>query len=511
MVSMSAKKKYTFKNALVSCSDKTGLVEFLKPLAHDGLRIVSTGGTAEHLRKSGIKVVDVSEQTGFQEVMDGRVKTLHPKIHMALLARADHADDQEALREYGIEAFDLVIGNLYPFETSPSVEFIDVGGPSFLRAAAKNYERITVICDPNDYGRVLENPDGSSLDDRQSFAAKVFAHTSAYDAMIAKHFAGERELDFRDHGLGGEHVRALRYGENPQQRAAWFRVRGETAGLHQAQILQGKELSYNNIVDLEAAISTVREFVDAPTCVAVKHNSPCGVASEREPSQAVKLAIEADPQSVFGGIIAVNFSLDRAAAEILSGLFLECIVAPEITRDAAVILSKKKNLRVLEWPRLNEKRGSFQYRSVSGGFLVQTKDVVESEWLNEWRLIGPLPNEKTKRDLLFAWRACAHLKSNAIAIAENSQTLGLGMGQVNRVDAVEHAIARMRRFHPGRAGAVIASDAFFPFTDAIDRIREAGIQFIIQPGGSVKDEEVIARVNENGLTMVLTGRRHFVH
>ncbi len=503
-------RKYSFKNALVSCSDKTGLVEFLRPLAKDGLRIVSTGGTATHLRNAGLAVVDVAEQTGFQEVMEGRVKTLHPKIHMALLSREGSAEDASLLRDYGIEPFDLVIGNLYPFESAPSIETIDIGGPSFLRSSAKNFERMTVICDPVDYKMILEKG-GLSLDERQLLAAKVFSHTSAYDAMIAKHFAGEQRLEFRDHGLGGEHVRALRYGENPQQRAAWFRSRGETAGLHQATILQGKELSYNNLIDLEAAIATVREFSGARICVAVKHNSPCGVAIGGEPAEAVKRAIESDPQSVFGGIIAVNFALDLASAEILSGIFLECVIAPQISREAADIFIKKKNLRVMEWPGLTEKPESFQYRSVSGGFLVQTPDQVETRWSREWRVIGPTPEDVIKQDLLFAWRVCAHLKSNAIAVAESGQTLGLGMGQVNRVDAVEHAIARMRRFHPNHRRPVIASDAFFPFSDSIDRIREAGIQFIIQPGGSVKDDEVIERVNEHGLTMVLTGRRHFVH
>lgn len=510
-----SKKNFSFQNALVSCSDKTGLADFLKPLQRDGLRIVSTGGTANYLREAGLKVVDVSEQTGFQEVMDGRVKTLHPKIHMALLAREGNAEDTAVLHEYGIEAFDLVVGNLYPFESAPSVEKIDIGGPSFLRSASKNFERITVLCDPADYGRVLEKPEGLTLEDRRQLAAKVFAHTSAYDAMISRHFAGDSALDFRDYGLGGEHVKALRYGENPQQKAAWFRIRGERSGLHQARILQGKELSYNNLIDLEAAIATVREFSSTPnrlsTCVAVKHNSPCGVARSSNPAKAAELAIAADSQSVFGGIVAMDFKLDVPVAEIVTGLFLECVVAPDLTREAAVVLSKKKNLRVLIWPELTERSETFRYRSISGGFLVQTADQVESEWSESWRVIGEAPSEQIRQDLLFAWQVCAHLKSNAIAITRNSQTLGLGMGQVNRVDAVENAISRMRRFHKNTNGAVLASDAFFPFADSIDLICEAGIQYIIQPGGSVKDEEVIARAKEKGLTMVLTGRRHFAH
>ncbi|MCB0351052.1 MAG: bifunctional phosphoribosylaminoimidazolecarboxamide formyltransferase/IMP cyclohydrolase [Bdellovibrionales bacterium] len=499
-----------FKNALVSCSDKKDLVEFLKPLQAKGLRIVSTGGTAKHLRDNGLTVIDVSEQTDFEEVMDGRVKTLHPKVHMPLLARIDDPSDLEILKKYKVEPFDLVIGNLYPFEAAPSIDTIDIGGPSFLRSAAKSFSRIAVICDPTDYAWVLEK--GSlDLSDRQKLAAKVFAHTSTYDSMIAKHFAKETRLDFNDLSLGGKYVQALRYGENSQQRAVWYRTGGEENGIHRAQILQGKELSYNNLLDIEAAVSTVRDLSEAKSCVAVKHNSPCGVASHAEAEVAVANCLLADPQSVFGGIVATNFAINANMALTLSSIFLECIVAPHFEEGAIEIFRNKKNLRLLQWPDFHKMGDNFLYRSVSGGFLVQTKDQVAATWDESWSVQGATLDQDLMADLLVAWKICAHLKSNAISIVSKGQTVGLGMGQVNRVDAVEQAIQRMKRFHNDCKSPVLASDAFFPFADSIEKIANAGIRYLIQPGGSVKDEEVRAKARELDVTMVFTGQRHFLH
>ncbi|OFZ19006.1 MAG: bifunctional phosphoribosylaminoimidazolecarboxamide formyltransferase/IMP cyclohydrolase [Bdellovibrionales bacterium RBG_16_40_8] len=499
-----------FKNALVSCSNKEGVADFLRPLQEKGLRIVSTGGTAKYLREQGLNVIDVEEQTGFPEVMNGRVKTLHPKIHMALLARSDNKEDLATLEKFEVLPFDLVIGNLYPFEEKPSVETIDVGGPSFLRAAAKNFSCITVICNPKDYSWVAKKTE-LNLQERQKLAGKVFAHVSAYDAMIAKHYGGEEYLENSEFSLGGELVRSLRYGENPQQKAAWFRTRGESYGIHEAKIIQGKELSYNNLLDIEAAVSTLREFSGGPACVAVKHNNPCGVSTKKNPAEALRDALQADPQSVFGGIVACNSPIDDEMAEQLSNIFLEAIISPHFTAGALRRLEKKKNMRILEWPTLEKYCSSIICKTISGGFLVQTPDKVAAEWQPSWEIIGKAPAENIKNDLLFAWKVSSHLKSNAIAVASNCQTIGLGMGQVNRVDAVEQAISRMRKFHGNAKTPVLASDAFFPFSDSIDLISDANIGYVIQPGGSVKDDEVKAKAKEMGITLVLTKKRHFLH
>ncbi len=501
-----------FKNALVSVSDKSGLVDFLKPLQQNGLRIVSTGGTARLLREAGLKVVDVSEQTGFPEIMDGRVKTLHPRVHMALLARADHPEDERLLLEHGLEPFDLVIVNLYPFEQtlatkaeqSELIENIDIGGPSLLRAAAKNFERMAVIVDPEDYKKYSEMP---SLADRQTLAAKAFAHVSSYDAMISQTLA-PREL-FTNFPLGGTLQQTLRYGENPHQKANWYKRRGAPTGWHDAKVLQGKELSFNNLLDLESALLLLREL-DGPSAVAVKHNNPCGAATADTLEAAVERCIKADPVSVFGGIVALNQPVSARAAEALNQVFLECVVAPKFNADALAVLSKKKNLRLLEWPELAIKDEFWRIQTIQGGILVQEPDRILA-WSPEWKVLGETPSPHVRADLSFAWAVCAQLKSNAIAIAANKQTLGLGMGQVNRVDSVELAISRMRKFHPEAAEPVLASDAFFPFPDSIELIHKAGIRWIIQPGGSVRDEEVFQRARDLGLNMVLTGQRHFRH
>lgn len=507
-----------FKNALVSTSEKTGLVEFLKPLVAAGMRVVSTGGTSKFLRESGVPVVEVADQTGFPEVMDGRVRTLHPNIHMPLLARDSVVEDMALLKTNNLVPFDLVVVNLYPFEAALGrglkdeelIEYIDIGGPSLLRAAAKNHERITVICDPRDYSWIGEKKELAKID-RQRLAAKVYAHTAKYDALIA------RSLDpdpLANRFLAGNQVQELRYGENPHQKAAWFSVHPH--GLHEAKIRHGKPLSYNNILDLEAACATVAEFSEPAAC-AVKHNNPCGVATSDQASVAVKLALTADPVSVFGGIVAVNRPVDAVSAGELSKLFLECVIAPSFTDEAFSVLSRKKDLRLLEWSMMTEKMRSvcdFEFRTVSGGYLIQSRDHVEA-WTKDgeaaWDVRGEAPNKKIAADLALAWKVCAHLKSNAIALVANGVTVGLGMGQTNRVDAVEQAITRMQKHHPSLQDVVLASDAFFPFPDSLDLCARAGIHWIAQPGGSIRDDAVFARAKELNVNIVLTRKRHFRH
>ena len=500
-----------FKNALVSCSDKSGLVEFLKPLQQSGLRIVSTGGTSALLKSHGLKIVDVAEQTGFPEILDGRVKTLNPKIHMALLARLDHPQDEQTLAHYEIEPFDLVVGNLYPFSSEPNVENIDIGGPSFLRAAAKNYERITVVCDPSDYEWIAEKK-MTTLEDRLNLATKLFSHTASYDAMIAAHFSGPKSLaSLPHHAIGGELFKTLRYGENAQQKALWYKNRGEEQGLHRAKIHQGKELSYNNLLDLHAAVSTLQNVSGKSICVAVKHNNPCSAAVHNESETALSNALKADPVSIFGGVLAVNFLITEKMVSELNQLFLECLIAPIYEESALERLSAKKNLRVLSWPELKNSSRTFNWRSLLGGYLIQESDAIESAWSHDWTIHGEKPFVETQNDLLLAWQVSASLKSNAIAIVSDGVTRGLGMGQVNRVDAVEQAISRCQKFHPNVKNLVLASDAFFPFPDSIERIAEAGIRWVMQPGGSVKDQEVITMAEKLGVNLVMTGKRHFLH
>lgn len=510
---------HTFKNALISVSDKTGLVDFVKPLAEAGMRIVSSGGTAKHLQEAGISVVQVNEQTGFPEVMDGRVKTLHPNIHMALLARDHVQEDLVLLKQHELAPFDLVIGSLYPFEKASReglseeqlVEYIDIGGPSLLRAAAKNFQRITVLCDPSDYQWVGEKGE-VTLADRKMLASKVFSHVSAYDGMIAHQLASQvDDQSLETAFLAGETVAELRYGENPQQKALWKKRKGAVGGLHESEILQGKALSYNNICDLEAAVVALRDF-DSVAAVAVKHNNPCGIGLGDNGGVAIERALKADPVSVFGGIIAVNAVVDREMAEKLVGLFLECVVAPEYEKGALEALAKKRNLRVLQWRGLMEPSDSYQVKTVSGGFLVQSSDRV-SLWNDNWSVLSESPEGAIKRACDLSWKSCAHLKSNAIAIACAEHTVGLGMGQVNRVDAVDQAILRWKKHHSGVSAEklVLASDAFFPFPDSVELIAKAGIKWVVQPGGSVKDQEVFAKAKELGVNMITTKQRHFKH
>ncbi len=502
-----------FQNALVSVSEKKGLVEFLKPLYQKGMRIVSTGGTAQHLKDNGIQIVDISEQTGFPEVMGGRVKTLHPNVHMPILSRQDHPEDFELLKKSGLAPFDLVICNLYPFEAAVEkklqgaelIEKIDIGGPTVLRAAAKNFSQVTVVCDPHDYEWIAEKKE-MTLEDRKKLASKVFAHVSSYDSLVAAELGNGWGEQF---SLGGHKVMELRYGENPHQQAAWYRVLADQKGLHTAEVLQGKVLSYNNLLDLEAASSLVQTFTE-PAAVAVKHNNPCGASVASQLSVAVEQTLKADPVSVFGGIIAVNREIGKAEAEMLQGIFLECVVAPSYSTEALEIFAKKKNLRILKWKSLGQEQMRFEMKTIAGGFLLQQKDSVASD-ISSWKFLGEKPSDSVLKDLQFGEKVCATLKSNAIALVKNGQTVGLGMGQVNRVDAVKQAIERMKTHFGNLSQVILASDAFFPFPDSIEVAAKAGVSWVLQPGGSMKDEDVFAAAKGLGVNMAITGVRHFKH
>ena len=503
-----------YKKALISVSDKTGLEEFLKPLVEQGLELVSTGGTAKFLKSKNFKVQEVQNLTSFPEVLSGRVKTLHPFIFIPLLARSELKEDQEVLKSYKIQAFDLLVVNLYPFETKAlqleskdKLEWIDVGGPSLLRAGAKNYPLITTICDPNDYPKAQK---GTNLETRKQLAVKVFKKLAQYDSVIADNLDKEPIIAEKKFSLSGNFLKKLRYGENPHQQASWFKT-AET-GLHSSQILQGKELSYNNILDFETAVQIVRDF-EEPCVTAVKHNNPCGVALGDKISICLEKALKADPVSVFGGFLAFNRIFDESCAKQLPNIFLEGLIAPDFSKSALNILQSKKRLRILKWPdMLSHPLAPYSLREVTGGFLLQNKDKVNKTWPKHWQIIGSLPSLELKQDILFAWKVCSHLKSNAIAIVKKRQTLGLGMGQVNRIDSVRLALNRKDKFHPQKkTDLILASDAFFPFPDSIELASKGGIRWIIQPGGSIKDQEVLDKSSKLQLNMILTGQRHFKH
>lgn len=507
---------------LVSTSDKTGLLEFLKPLEKSGLELVSTGGTYEFLKKNNFKVTEVSEVTGFPEVLDGRVKTLHPSVHMGLLADKSNSEHMSQLKEHQVKAFDMVIGNLYPFEKTALnpgssfedlIENIDIGGPSFLRASAKNYKSVIVVASPVDYNWVLDKILSGSLNDndRKKLALKVFSLTSYYDALIVNKLCEDKEdLEFLNIPL--KKKMKLRYGENAQQMAGWYENPLESGSLSGCEIHQGKELSYNNLLDLDAAVNLVKLF-DKPGCVAVKHNNPCGAAVAEDLATAADLAIKSDPKSIFGGIVAFNRSVDIKTAEMFKDIFLECLVAPSFSEESLKYFSSKKNLRVMTLKSLMDQNTEKpNYKSVSGGMLFQNEDSFKRE---DWQFLGANPNDKTMSDMVFGEKVGAALKSNAIALVVNGQTVGLGMGQVNRVDAVKHAIERMHesreRLNFNMADVVLISDAFFPFPDSIDLIAKHGIKWIVQPGGSVQDEKVFAAAKQHNINMVITKRRHFKH
>jgi len=513
--------------ALLSVSDKSGIVEFARALAALGVQILSTGGTAKLLEKEGIAVTEVSAYTGFPEMLDGRVKTLHPKIHAGLLARRDDPGHLAALRSAGIPPIDLLVVNLYPFQASvadpdcsfeEAIENIDIGGPALLRAAAKNHAGVGVVVDPADYARVLEemrSSGGISDATRFALAKKVFAHTAAYDGAIANYLssldAGRRRREYPDVlSLQFARLQDLRYGENPHQSAALYRDERPVAGsLATCRQLQGKELSYNNIADADAAWECVKSFAE-PACVIVKHANPCGVATGASLAAAYEKAFKTDPVSAFGGILAFNRALDRAAAEAASQQFAEVIVAPRVEPDAQEVFAKKANLRVLEVP-LSHDSQAHDYKRVGGGLLVQTTDA-KAVRRDELKVVTKKPpTESQWSDLLFAWRVAKFVKSNAIVFCRDGMTLGVGAGQMSRVDSSRLAAMKAQAAKLSLAGSVVASDAFFPFRDGLDVVAEAGAAAVIQPGGSVRDDEVIAAADERGVAMVLTGVRHFRH
>jgi len=515
------------RRALLSVSDKSGIVELARELAALGVALVSTGGTAQLLAREGVPVSEVSAVTGFPEMLDGRVKTLHPKIHGGLLARRDDPRHQAALREAGIEPIDLLVVNLYPFQSTvadpdcrfeDAVENIDIGGPAMLRAAAKNHSGVTVVVDPADYARVLQEiraHGDTSPQTRFALARKVFAHTAGYDGAIASYLAsldaqGKRAEYPAFLSLQFHKLQDLRYGENPHQSAAFYRderpVPGAIAGYRQ---VQGKELSYNNIADADAAWECVKQF-EEPACVIVKHANPCGVALAETPAAAYDKAFRTDPVSAFGGILAFNRALDLAAAQAIGRQFAEVVIAPRVERDALAELSKKANLRVLEIP-LSREAQPHDYKRVGGGLLVQSTDQRPIGRAELKVATRQAPSEAQWADLLFAWRVARFVKSNAIVFCRGATTLGVGAGQMSRVDSVRIASLKAAAAKLELKGSVVASDAFFPFRDGVDVLAEAGAAAVIQPGGSVRDDEVIAAADEHGIAMVFTGVRHFRH
>ena len=507
--------------ALLSVSDKSGLVDFAKALAALDWELISTGGTARALREAGIAVQDVSAVTGFPEMMDGRVKTLHPAVHGGLLARRDVEAHMLALQEHGIGPIDLVAVNLYPFRETASrrdvspedvIEQIDIGGPSMVRSAAKNFTAVTVVVDPADYGRVLDafRAEDDDLDLRRLLAGKAFAHTAAYDAAIAAWFADQREEKFPEQvTVSFQRAQSLRYGENPGQSAAFY-VERAGAGLASLKQHGGKELSFNNLLDLEGALLATDPYREQAACAIVKHTTPCGLATGTDALDAYRKALACDPVSAFGGAVAFTVPVDETAAEALSSLFLECIVAPEFTGTALEILGRKKNLRVLEGTA-RWSRNALDYKRVRGGLLVQERTpsaIGEGGWVVATKRE---PTAEERENLLFAWRAVASVKSNAIVLARGGATIGIGAGQMSRVDAAFLAVHKARMAGHRTQDSVLGSDAFFPFRDSVDQAAEAGVRAIVQPGGSVRDEEVIAAADEHGIAMVLTGMRLFRH
>ncbi|MEP6620065.1 MAG: bifunctional phosphoribosylaminoimidazolecarboxamide formyltransferase/IMP cyclohydrolase [bacterium] len=507
--------------ALLSVSDKTGLLDFAKGLHLLGWELISTGGTARALREAGVPVRDVSEVTQFPEMLDGRVKTLHPVVHGGLLARRDLPEHMAAIAEHGIAPIDLVAVNLYPFRETAAradvapedvIEQIDIGGPSMLRSAAKNFASVTTVVDPADYGSVLSmitNKD-DDLDFRRDLASKVFEHTAAYDSAIAAWFAGQRKEPFPARiCLPLEKAQSLRYGENPGQAAAFYveRAGRGLAGLKQKG---GKELSFNNFLDLEGALLATEPFGDEISCAIIKHTTPCGLATGASGVEAYRKALACDPVSAFGSVISFSTPVDDEAAEAVSSLFVECVVAPSFSEGALEILGRKKNLRVLEG-RARWAPGALDYKRVRGGLLVQQRPpaVIDD---SAWKVVSSRqPTAEEHRDLLFAWRAVASVKSNAIVLARDGATIGIGAGQMSRVDAAFLSVHKATTSGHATAGSALGSDAFFPFRDGVDQAAEAGVRAIVQPGGSVRDEEVIAAANEHDIAMVFTGVRLFRH
>ena len=520
--------------ALLSVSDKTGLIEFAKALAAFGIDLVSTGGTAKALKDAGLKVADVADLTGFPEMMDGRVKTLHPGVHGGLLAIRANKDHAASMQAHNIKPIDLLVVNLYPFEETVAkgadyddcIENIDIGGPAMIRAAAKNHADVTVVVEATDYAAVLDELTAhsgmTSLELRQRLAAKAYARTAAYDAAISNWFAETLKNDAPDYrAFGGRLLQSLRYGENPHQTAAFYKTPGARPGVASARQVQGKELSYNNINDTDAAYECIGEF-DAkrtPACVIVKHANPCGVAEGKSLLEAYKKALACDSTSAFGGIVALNRTLDADAARAITEIFTEVIIAPDATEEAIAIVAAKKNLRLLLAGGLPDPRaGGLTVKSVAGGLLVQSRDNAVVDDMELKVVTKRAPSAAELNDLRFAFRVAKHVKSNTIIYAKDLATVGIGAGQMSRVDSAriaarkaEDAAKELGLAAPMTKGSVVASDAFFPFADGLLVAIEAGATAVIQPGGSMRDNEVIEAADKHGIAMVFTGTRHFRH
>lgn len=512
------------KRALISVSNKTGIVEFARQLAEAGVKIISTGGTASLLKDKGVPVIGISEVTGFPEILDGRVKTLHPAVHSGLLAVRNDEKHEQSLKDLGLGYIDLVVVNLYPFTETISkenvaykaaIENIDIGGPAMLRSAAKNHAFVTVVVDAADYGKVIEEiqkDQDTTLITRKQLAAKVFRHTAAYDALIAEYLTDQAGEKFPEKlTVTFEKVQDLRYGENPHQQAAFYRKPlSRSSNLANADQIHGKELSYNNIQDANAALQLLKEFRE-PAVVAVKHMNPCGAGIGTTILEAYRKAYEADPTSIFGGIVAANRAIDGETAKLLHEIFLEIVIAPEYTQEALDILTQKKNIRLLSLGAFDSRNAEPARRiltTVEGGTLVQDSDIYGLSESDLKVVTDREPTVAEMKQLLFAWKVVKHVKSNAIVLARDDMTIGVGAGQMNRVGsariAIEQAGAKAR-------GSVLASDAFFPMGDTLELAAKAGIIAVIQPGGSIKDEESIRVANEHGIAMIMTGVRHFKH
>jgi phosphoribosylaminoimidazolecarboxamide formyltransferase/IMP cyclohydrolase len=515
------------RRALISVSDKRGVVAFAQGLVRLGWEIISTGGTAEALRREGVAVIPIENVTGFPEMMDGRVKTLHPKVHGGLLARRDNPGDLAAMQQHGIAPIDLVAVNLYPFRETvakptttfaQAIEQIDIGGPSMLRSAAKNHASVLVVVDPDDYPAVLEGLETKTTPElHRALAAKVFAHTAAYDAAILGYLTRSAEALPPKLSLVLERQQALRYGENPHQRAALYVTDESGGGMRDLHQLHGKELSFNNLLDVDAAVMAVAPYSgDAakPACAIIKHTTPCGIALGRNAEDAYRRALATDKTSAFGSVIAFNTVVTRAAAEAMRDLFIEVVVAPRVDAAALAVFQEKKNIRVVELPLPRRAdQPSWDFKRVRGGFLVQDRfqyGAVADE--SKWQIVTRRrPADAEWNDLRFAWAAVGSIKSNAILIVRDEAAIGIGAGQMSRVDASFLAVHKARQQGHDPKGSVMASDAFFPFRDGVDEAAAAGIAAIIQPGGSVKDPDVVAAADEHGLAMVVTGNRQFRH
>jgi phosphoribosylaminoimidazolecarboxamide formyltransferase/IMP cyclohydrolase len=506
--------------ALISVSDKRGIVAFAEGLIALGWEVVSTGGTATALRAAGLAVMTVEDVTGFPELLDGRVKTLHPAVHAALLARRDSSQHAAAIAAHGIVPIDLVAVNLYPFQMTiarqgvsfaDAVENIDVGGPSMLRSAAKNHDFVLAVVDPVDYPKLLDMLRKGTVtpEVRRDLAAKVFAHTAEYDAAIAGFLTPKEEGLPRRLGVAMERVQTLRYGENPTQRAALY-VTQEPRGMRDLTQRQGKELSFNNLLDVDAAMWAVACWTNRPACSVVKHTTPCGIAVAASAVDAFRKARATDPVSAFGSVVAFNTVVDQATAQAMSDLFVEVVAAPSFHEEALEVFDAKKALRVVELP-VSRGAGTLDYKRVRGGFLVQDQFEFDSSDTDWAVATDRQPTEREWNDLRFAWAAVAPVKSNAILLARDEMAIGIGAGQMSRVDAAFMAVHKARQVGHDPAGSVLASDGFFPFADGVEQAAAAGVTAIVQPGGSVRDPEVVEAANRHGMTMVMTGRREFRH